>query len=57
MGMGGFKGNEFAYTSDAFNSSPNQNNARGISKRILRKESAAVMLGGPKVIWWIFLFP
>ena len=35
--MGGFKGNEFAYTSDAFNSSLNQNNATGISKRILRK--------------------
>jgi hypothetical protein len=32
MGMGGFKGNEFAYTSDAFNSLPNQNVQKGFQK-------------------------
>ena len=37
MGMGGLTGNEFAYTGDAFNSSINQNDAKGISKEDIRK--------------------
>ena len=37
MGMGGLTGTEFAYTNDAFNSSLNQNDANGISRKDIRK--------------------
>ena len=44
--MGGLTGTEFAYTNDAFNSSLNQNDAKGDFKKDIKKRMVSNSAGG-----------